>query len=29
MKLLADQDVSAATVQYLRGLGHDVAIAAE
>ncbi len=29
MKLLADQDVYAATVQFLRGLGHDVATAAE
>ena len=29
MKFLADQDVYAATVQFLRGLGHDVATAAE
>ena len=29
MKLLTDQDVYAATVQFLRGLGHDVATAAE
>lgn len=29
MRLLADQDVYAATVQFLRGLGHDVATAAE
>ncbi len=29
MKLLADQDVYAVTVQFLRGLGHDVATAAE
>ena len=29
MRLLADQDVYAATVLYLRGLGHDVTTAAE
>ena len=29
MRLLADQDVYSATVQYLRGLGHDVVTAAE
>ncbi len=29
MRLLTDQDVYAATVQFLRGLGHDVATAAE
>lgn len=29
MKLLADQDVYAATVQLLRGLGHDVATASD
>jgi predicted nuclease of predicted toxin-antitoxin system len=29
MKLLTDQDVYAATVQFLRGLGHDVVTAAE
>ena len=29
MNFLADQDVYAATVQFLRGLGHDVATAAE
>lgn len=29
MNLLADQDVYAATVQFLRGLGHDMATAAE
>jgi predicted nuclease of predicted toxin-antitoxin system len=29
MRLLTDQDVYAATVQLLRGLGHDVATAAE
>jgi len=29
MKLLADQDVYAATIAFLRGLGHDVATAAE
>jgi predicted nuclease of predicted toxin-antitoxin system len=29
MRLLVDQDVYAATVQYLRGLGLDVATAAE
>src|SRR5688500_2345606 len=29
MKLLADQDVYAATVQFLRGLGHGVETAAE
>jgi predicted nuclease of predicted toxin-antitoxin system len=29
VRLLADQDVYAATVLYLRGLGHDVTTAAE
>lgn len=29
MKFLADQDVYAATVEFLRGLGHEVATAAE
>lgn len=29
MRLLTDQDVYAATVQFLRGLGYDVATAAE
>jgi predicted nuclease of predicted toxin-antitoxin system len=29
MKLLTDQDVYAMTVQFLRGLGHDVATAAD
>ena len=29
MKLLADQDVYAATVEFLRNLGHDVATAAD
>jgi predicted nuclease of predicted toxin-antitoxin system len=29
MKLLADQDVYSITVQFLRGLGHDVTTAAE
>jgi len=29
MNLLTDQDVYAATVQFLQGLGHDVATAAE
>lgn len=29
MKLLADQDVYASTVQFLRGLGHDVETASE
>jgi predicted nuclease of predicted toxin-antitoxin system len=29
MRLLTDQDVYAATVQYLRGLNHDVTTAAE
>lgn len=29
MRLLTDQDVYAATVQFLRGLGHDAATAAE
>ncbi len=29
MRLLADQDVYASTVQFLRGLGHDVETAAE
>ena len=29
MRLLADQDVYAATVQFLRGLGHDVLTVAE
>lgn len=29
MRLLIDQDVYAATVRYLRGLGHDVVTAAE
>lgn len=29
MRLLADQDVYAATVQHLRGLNHDVVTAAE
>ena len=29
MRLLADQDVYAATVQFLRGLGHDVETASE
>lgn len=29
MRLLADQDVYAVTVQFLRGLGHDVTTAAE
>lgn len=29
MRLLADQDVYTVTVQFLRGLGHDVATAAE
>lgn len=29
MKLLTDQDVYAATIQFLRGLGHDVVTAAE
>jgi predicted nuclease of predicted toxin-antitoxin system len=29
MRLLADQDVYALTIQFLRGLGHDVATAAE
>jgi predicted nuclease of predicted toxin-antitoxin system len=29
MRLLADQDVYAATIDFLRGLGHDVATAAE
>lgn len=29
MKLLTDQDVYAMTIQFLRGLGHDVATAAE
>jgi len=29
MRLLTDQDVYEATVRYLRGMGHDVATAAE
>ncbi len=29
MRLLTDQDVYTATIQFLRGLGHDVATAAE
>jgi predicted nuclease of predicted toxin-antitoxin system len=29
MRFLVDQDVYAVSVQYLSGLGHDVAIAAE
>jgi hypothetical protein len=29
MKFLADQDVYAVTVRFLRGLGHDVATASE
>ncbi|MHB1423173.1 MAG: DUF5615 family PIN-like protein [Gemmataceae bacterium] len=29
MRLLTDQDVYAATVQFLRGMGHDVATATE
>jgi predicted nuclease of predicted toxin-antitoxin system len=29
MRLLTDQDVYAATVQFLRGMGHEVATAAE
>jgi hypothetical protein len=29
MRFLADQDVYAMTIQFLRGLGHDVATAAE
>jgi predicted nuclease of predicted toxin-antitoxin system len=29
MKFLADQDVYAVTIEFLRGLGHDVATAAE
>jgi hypothetical protein len=29
MRLLADQDVYGVTIQFLRGLGHEVATAAE